>query len=92
MGVRFNATSRFGERRIPVFLATPKTASLGLLLSRAAVVLDRRGKLLATVGQRKRLFGEPDFYCAQVNAECDIVAIRSPFQLHMLGLVPDATP
>jgi len=56
------------------------------------VALDRRGKFLATVGRRKRLFGEPDFYCAQVNAEGDIVAIRSPFRLQMLRLVPDTAP
>ena len=72
--------------------AVPESVFLGPLLNRSAVAQHRRGKLLTTVGQRKRSFGEPDFYCFPVNAEGDIVEIRSPFQLHMLRLAPDATP
>ena len=56
------------------------------------VALDRQGKLLATVGRRKRLFREPDFYCASVTPQGSVVTIRSPFQLQMLKLVPAATP
>lgn len=56
------------------------------------VAMDLQGNVLAIIGRRKPLLGEPDFYCAQVDAQGDVVAIRSPFQLHVLRLVRDAAP
>jgi len=56
------------------------------------VAIDLQGKVLATIGRRKRMFSEPDFYCASVDAQGEVVAVRSPFQLHVLKLVPDSTP
>jgi tripartite motif-containing protein 71 len=56
------------------------------------VAVDLHGKLSAMIGRRRRLFSEPDFYCASVDPHGDVVTIRSPFQLHVLRLVPDASP